>query len=98
KKEVFHRLQNLGGELSAEIIGQEEAVDAIQRIALQKLTGVGSDKKGHALLFFGPPGTGKTMSSKIAAQKLGLKSRVIEMNKYANGDIEAFRHEVFLAL
>ena len=95
---VYQRLARMKSGLSAQIVGQNEAIEKITRIWFRKLTQVGSEQSAKAILFYGPPGTGKTLTATLSAQAGGYHSRRIEMNQYANGDIEAFRYEVFLAL
>lgn len=95
---VFQRLSHMREYLTSRVVGQREAIDRITRVWFRKLTEVGSDQTAKAILFYGPPGTGKTLTAKLAAEAGGYLSRTIEMNKYSNGDIEAFRYEVFLAL
>ena len=95
---VYQRLARMRSGLSAQIVGQKEAIEKITQIWFRKLTQVGSEQSAKAILFYGPPGTGKTLTATLSAQAGGYHSRRIEMNQYANGDIEAFRYEVFLAL
>lgn len=95
---VYRRLAQMKEVLTSQVVGQREAIDKITQIWFRKLTDVGSDQSAKAILFYGPPGTGKTLTATLSAKAGGYASRRIEMNKYANGDIEAFRYEVFLAL
>ncbi len=98
RAKIQERLANMRQVLESQIVGQREAIEKMSQVWFRKLTGVGSSQTANAILFFGPPGTGKTLTARLSAQAGGFKSMVIEMNKYANGDVEAFRYEVFRAL
>jgi ATP-dependent Clp protease ATP-binding subunit ClpA len=98
RAKIHERLSSMQSTLQSQIVGQRQAIEKINQVWFRKLSGVGSDQTANAILFYGPPGTGKTLTAKLSAQAGGYKSTVIEMNKYANGDIEAFRYEIFRAL
>ncbi len=98
RAKIHARLSSMQSTLQSQIVGQRQAIEKINQVWFRKLSGVGSEQTANAILFYGPPGTGKTLTAKLSAQAGGYKSTVIEMNKYASGDIEAFRYEVFRAL
>ena len=98
RAKIFERLGSMKSTLESKIVGQKQAIEKINQVWFRKLSGVGSEQTANAILFYGPPGTGKTLTAKLSAQAGLYKSTVIEMNKYASGDIEGFRYEVFRAL
>ncbi|NDG86097.1 MAG: AAA family ATPase, partial [Proteobacteria bacterium] len=98
RMKIHARLGSMKATLESQVVGQKQAIEKINQVWFRKLSGVGSEQTANAILFYGPPGTGKTLTAKLSAQAGGYKSVVIEMNKYASGDIEGFRYEVFRAL
>lgn len=98
QKEITEKIKSLEAVLNEKMVGQDLAKKQVMDFWLRSLAGVGSEENADTMIFMGPPGVGKTFISKLIAKALGYKSKIIEMNKYATGDVEAFRYEVYLAL
>ena len=65
-----NRLINIKQALSAQIIGQDEAVKRITQTLLRSQAGIGnSDRPIGSFLFLGPTGVGKTLTAKILAKE-----------------------------
>lgn len=62
------RLKNLGDRLREGIIGQNEAIDALQRAVKRARTGIRNAKKPFTALLLGPTGVGKTETAKRLAK------------------------------
>ena len=63
-------LQGLEGRISARIIGQTEAVDAVVRAVKRKRAGVSYRQNPVSMIFAGPTGVGKTELVKVLADEL----------------------------
>ena len=63
-------LQGLEGRISARLIGQGEAVDAVVRAVKRKRAGVSYRQNPVSMIFAGPTGVGKTELVKILADEL----------------------------
>ncbi len=63
-------LQGLEGRISARLIGQTEAVDAVVRAVKRKRSGVSYRQNPVSMIFAGPTGVGKTELVKILADEL----------------------------
>ncbi len=68
-----------------ELVGQEHVVTALRNALAE-------DRVGHAYLFSGPRGTGKTTTARILAAELGCgELDVIEQDAASNRSVEAMR-------
>lgn len=64
------RIKNIKKILSAQIIGQKEAIENLIGVLLRAQTGIGNpDRPLGSFLFLGPTGVGKTLTAKILAQE-----------------------------
>ncbi|MFA4817970.1 MAG: ATP-dependent Clp protease ATP-binding subunit [Parcubacteria group bacterium] len=64
------RIKNIRKILSAQIIGQKEAIENLTGVLLRAQTGIGNpDRPLGSFLFLGPTGVGKTLTAKILAQE-----------------------------
>jgi ATP-dependent Clp protease ATP-binding subunit ClpC len=64
------RIKNIKKILSAQIIGQREAIENLTSVLLRSQTGIGNpDRPLGSFLFLGPTGVGKTLTAKILAQE-----------------------------
>ncbi len=63
-------LQGLEGRISARIIGQTEAVDAVVRAVKRKRAGISYRQNPVSMIFAGPTGVGKTELVKVLADEL----------------------------
>jgi len=64
------RIKNIQKILSAQIIGQKEAIENLTGVLLRAQTGIGNpDRPLGSFLFLGPTGVGKTLTAKILAQE-----------------------------
>ncbi len=63
-------LQGLEGRISARIIGQSEAVDAVVRAVKRKRAGISYRQNPVSMIFAGPTGVGKTELVKVLADEL----------------------------
>lgn len=63
-------LKGLHDRISARIIGQDEAVDAVVRAVKRKRSGVSYRKNPVSMIFAGPTGVGKTELVKVLAEDL----------------------------
>jgi len=63
-------LQGLEGRISARLIGQSEAVDAVVRAVKRKRAGISYRQNPVSMIFAGPTGVGKTELVKILADEL----------------------------
>lgn len=76
-------LKNLGGTLKKMIFGQDQAVEALDRIIRMSRSGLGrEDKPIGSFLFSGPTGVGKTELAKQLAQILGVSFLRFDMSEY----------------
>ena len=77
------RLKDLGTELSGQIYGQDEALDAIVRAVRRGRAGFKSpDKPVASFLFAGPTGVGKTETAKCLAESLSIPLHRFDMSEY----------------
>ncbi len=64
------RLKKLVGTLRKRIIGQKEAVEALEQVLLRSLSNIHDPARPMAsLLFLGPTGVGKTLVAKVLAEE-----------------------------
>lgn len=80
-------LQNLEKNLSAHVIGQDEAVSAVARAVRRSRSGVSSGQRPiGSFIFMGPTGVGKTeLARKLASEFFGSKDALvkIDMSEFA---------------
>ena len=70
KENDFGVLENLTEKISSQLIGQNEAVDAVVRAVRRKRVGVSYRKTPISMIFAGPTGVGKTELVKVLAMEL----------------------------
>lgn len=70
KENDFGTLDSLKAKISAQLIGQEEAVNAVVRAVKRKRAGVSYRKTPISMIFAGPTGVGKTELVKVLAMEL----------------------------
>ncbi len=63
-------LKGLSDRISAKIIGQAEAVDAVSRAVKRKKAGISYRRNPVSMIFAGPTGVGKTELVKVLAEEL----------------------------
>lgn len=95
RESAFHLVQGLGDRIRKKIVGQAASIDAIEETALRMMSGVGLDGAANVIGYYGPPGTGKTLSSKLLAQEMKMNTGLIAMSAYGNGDVDAFRYQIY---
>ncbi len=76
------RIKNIKKILSAQIIGQKEALENLAGVLLRAQTGIGNpDRPLGSFLFLGPTGVGKTLAAKILAQEFfGSKKSFVRID------------------
>ena len=70
KENDFGALEKLTEKISSQLIGQNEAVDAVVRAVRRKRAGVSYRKTPISMIFAGPTGVGKTELVKVLAMEL----------------------------
>jgi ATP-dependent Clp protease ATP-binding subunit ClpA len=70
KENDFGALETLEEKISSQLIGQNEAVDAVVRAVRRKRAGVSYRKTPISMIFAGPTGVGKTELVKVLAMEL----------------------------
>ncbi len=92
---VEEKIQNFPDFLNQTLIGQTFAKDILFELVEQRFTH-SHDKTKPALrvLVAGLPGVGKTELGRTLGKGMNLPSVRIEMNKYAEGNVEGFRREM----
>jgi ATP-dependent Clp protease ATP-binding subunit ClpA len=77
------RLQDLEGDLKANVFGQDAAIEAVARAIRLSRSGLGHpDKPVGAFLFAGPTGVGKTEVAKQLAKTMGVEFLRFDMSEY----------------
>ena len=77
------RLRDIGGILSSQIFGQQQAVDALSLAVKKARAGFRDPDKPEAIfLFVGPTGVGKTELARSLASVLGVKLLRFDMSEY----------------
>lgn len=76
-------LENLQPHLSAQIFGQDEAINQIVEAIQMASAGLADENKPMAsLLFVGPTGVGKTEVARVLATELGIALQRFDMSEY----------------
>ena len=75
-------LRTLGKRISAEIYGQDEAINKTGAVMMSKAGLMEPDKPIASLLFVGPTGVGKTEVCKVLAKEMGIKLIRFDMSEY----------------
>lgn len=84
KEEKNLSLETLGKRISANIYGQDEAVEKVTEAVLMAKAGIiEEDKPLASLLFVGPTGVGKTEVARVLACELGVELIRFDMSEYA---------------
>lgn len=81
------RLKGLSDRLKGEIIGQDEAVDAVCRVVKRQRVGLGKENKPSVLFFAGSTGVGKTyLAKRLAAEVYGDENSIVrlDMSEYSD--------------
>ncbi len=96
---IEEKLQRFPDFLNQTLIGQKLAQDTLFELVEQRFT-QSHDKTKPALriLVAGLPGVGKTELGRALAKGMNLPFVRIEMNKYAEGNVEGFRREMAEAI
>ena len=77
------KLQELEGELSSHIIGQNEAIKALSRAIKRSYAGLNSeDRPIGSFLFVGPTGVGKTALATQLAKSMHINFERLDMSEY----------------
>jgi len=83
-KEIYDKLKVLAETLKTQILGQDEAIDAIVRLLKQGYAGLRSEEKPLAIIFLsGPSGVGKTELSRKISQELNKKFVRFNMSEFS---------------
>ena len=86
EKEDLSKLRGLGAALKKQIVGQDEAIDAIVSSLKRSRVGISSTKRPiGSFLFLGPTGVGKTELVKVLAKEFFSDEKAlikIDMSEY----------------
>lgn len=81
------KLKNLNDNIKKDVVGQDEAVDAVCRVVKRQRIGISNPKKPPVLMFAGSTGTGKTyLAKKLAENIFGDEKHLVrmDMSEYAD--------------
>ncbi|HBC83941.1 MAG TPA: chaperone ClpB [Clostridiales bacterium] len=84
-EEETHKLLNLENNLHQNVIGQNEAVEAVSRAIRRNRAGLKTTKRPPSFIFVGPTGVGKTQLAKsLAYEMFGDENSIIrvDMSEY----------------
>ncbi len=84
-EEETHKLLNLENNLHKNVIGQDEAVEAVSRAIRRNRAGLKTTKRPPSFIFVGPTGVGKTKLAKtLAYEMFGDENSIIrvDMSEY----------------
>ncbi len=84
-EEETHKLLNLENNLHKNVIGQNEAVEAVSRAIRRNRAGLKTTKRPPSFIFVGPTGVGKTQLAKsLAYEMFGDENSIIrvDMSEY----------------
>lgn len=84
-EEETHKLLNLENNLHQNVIGQDEAVEAVSRAIRRNRAGLKTTKRPPSFIFVGPTGVGKTKLAKtLAYEMFGNEDSIIrvDMSEY----------------
>lgn len=81
------KLKNLNDDIKKDVVGQDEAIDAVCRVVKRQRIGISNPKKPPVLMFAGSTGTGKTyLAKKLAENVFGDEKHLVrmDMSEYAD--------------
>lgn len=84
-EEETHKLLNLENNLHQNVIGQNEAIEAVSRAIRRNRAGLKTTKRPPSFIFVGPTGVGKTQLAKsLAYEMFGNENSIIrvDMSEY----------------